>query len=87
GIYYLILHKDISTFCGINYGNKDNKLFLIEFVEKIIDSYYGTAGSVSSEKKEIALSLLENGVDINIISKSTDLSVREIQKLKDNRNT
>ena len=86
GIYYLILHKDISTFCGINYNNKDNKLLLIEFVEKIIDSYYGTDSSVSSEKKEIALSLLENGVDINIISKSTGLSVKEIKKMKNKGN-
>ena len=34
------------------------------------------------EKREIAINLLKNNVDINIISKATGLSIKEIEELE-----
>lgn len=81
GIYYLTSYKDISTFCEIDYNKKESKQLLIDIVERIVDSYYGTDNSTSFERKGIILSLLKNGVDIDVISKSTGLSVSEIEEL------
>ncbi|MDR1761059.1 MAG: TetR/AcrR family transcriptional regulator, partial [Bacteroidales bacterium] len=38
GIYYLILHRKISTFCSVNYNTPRGKRLMIETVEHIIDA-------------------------------------------------
>lgn len=40
GIYYLILHKDVSTFCEIDYNNKTEKENFIKTIELLIDNMY-----------------------------------------------
>lgn len=42
----------------------------------------GAQEGSQSAKKEIAKSLLENGTDIEIVSKCTGLSVEKLEKLK-----
>lgn len=83
GIYYLILHKNISTFCGIDFTNKESEIILAKTVEQIIDQVYGpkTKNGISPECEKIVISLLEENVDMNIIAKSTGLSLSEIKKL------
>ena len=40
GIYYLILHRKISTFANIDYNTPQGKEFMIQTVENIIDKLY-----------------------------------------------
>jgi AcrR family transcriptional regulator len=82
GIYYLILHRKISSFCTINYNTPQGKRILIETVESMIDKIYSEdAISIDDKMKEVAKKLLEKGVDKNIVKESTGLLTEEIDKL------
>lgn len=77
GIYYLVLHRNISTFCNIDFNSPKGKKALIKVIGNIIDRIYE-----QDKVNTIALNLLANNVDIDIIAKSTGLSVGAISKLQ-----
>lgn len=81
GIYYLTLHKDISTFCEIDFDKKDGKQLLLKTVEQVIEIIFNQK-DITKEKEQIAMSLLNHGIDINIISQSTGISNDRIENLK-----
>lgn len=81
GIYYLILRRDRSLFCGIDFNSDKGKKLLIEFINEILDYLF----KIKSEEEKIvkiAESLLESGVDEEIIAKSTKLPKQRIKELK-----
>lgn len=77
GIYYLVLHRNVSTFCNIDFNSKEGRKALIKVIENIVDKIYEENKVVS-----IAQKLLDRDVDINIIAESTGLSIKAISKLK-----
>jgi AcrR family transcriptional regulator len=81
GIYYLIIHRTKSSFCGVDYDNKEGKKLLTDTIEQLINTVYKPESN-NTEIEEIALSLLEQGVDEKTISISTKLSMQIIGKLK-----
>lgn len=80
GVYYLVLHKNISTFCNIDFNSPEGKKKLIKVIENIVDRIYE-----ESAVNRIALNLLNKNVDIDIIASSTGLSHKAIYKLKMNK--
>ena len=78
GIYYLILHRKISTFNHIDFNTPQGKQLMIETVENMIDTLFPP---VDSKTTEIAKKLLEEGVDKSIIERTTGLSIKEIDKI------
>ena len=64
GIYYLILHRKISTFSTINYNTPQGRQILIETVENMVDKLLPDNSPADTTKK-----LLERGADKNIIKR------------------
>jgi len=82
GIYYLILHRKISTFSQVNYNSQEGKELMIETVDYMIDKLFPKESTPLEERvKDIAKKLLNEGIDKNIIKRATGLSIGEIDKL------
>lgn len=80
GIYHLILRKDRSTFCGVDFKSKKGKQELITAVSSIF-SGLGELSKKNSLELSIAKKLKENGVSVDIIAESTSLTKKQIEKL------
>jgi hypothetical protein len=78
GIYFLTLHKKISTFSSINFNLEETKEQLKETVKYMINKLFVEKNEVNMD---IAKKLLEKGVDKNIVSESTGLSMEELDSL------
>ncbi|MDR3057555.1 MAG: TetR/AcrR family transcriptional regulator [Prevotella sp.] len=83
GIYYLIIRRERSLFCGIDFDKDEGKALLIETIIRLIDIVY-TQKTDNNEAVEIAQRLLEQGVNEEIVSISTKLSKQVIMLLKKN---
>ncbi|MDR1729197.1 MAG: TetR/AcrR family transcriptional regulator [Prevotellaceae bacterium] len=82
GIYFLVLHRKISTFCNINYNTEQGKKILIETVESIVDRIFpGNTTTTDSKIADIAKKLLKKGMDKDAIEEITGLSMEELNKL------
>ncbi|MCL2327684.1 MAG: TetR/AcrR family transcriptional regulator [Bacteroidetes bacterium] len=87
GVYYLILHRKISTFGLINFNSEHGKQVLIDMTEELIDQLFIEKETVVPFKtpqsiSEVAKNMLDLGVGIKVIELSTGLTVEEIDKLK-----
>lgn len=80
GIYYLILHKDRSTFCGIDINTDEGKLRLQDTVSSICEFLFQIEEK-KHEIKSIAQKLKNEKINISIIEKCTGLSREEIELL------
>ncbi len=81
GIYYLIIHRTQSTFCEIDFNKPEGRKLLTDTIEQLIHTVY-KAESINAEIEEVALSLLQQGVDEKVISISTKLPIQTINKIK-----
>ncbi|MDR1730147.1 MAG: hypothetical protein LBR52_05750 [Prevotellaceae bacterium] len=77
GIYYLILHKSISTFSTVDFSTEENKELMKQNVCDMIDKLFSEPNDV----KTMAKKLLNKGVDKNIIAEVTGLSMEELDRL------
>jgi hypothetical protein len=85
GIYYIILHKKVSTFCSIDFTQKENIDLLKQNIKKIVAKIYAAPSSVNAEKLEIAKRLFANKVDYKIIQESTGLSDEVLKSIMPER--
>lgn len=80
GIYYLLLHKERSTFCGIDFnteaGLERMKKAVIDTCDKMFE-----IRDIDNKISQIARNLLKRGVDKSIIAESTGLSLEDIALL------
>ena len=81
GIYYLIIHRTKSTFCEIDFNKPEGKKLLTDTIEQLIHTVYKSE-SINTEIEEVALSLLQQGVDEKVVSISTKLPIQTINKMK-----
>lgn len=81
GIYYLIIHRTKSTFCEIDFNKDEGSKLLTNTIEQLINTVYKTE-STNTQIEEVALSLLQQGVDEKVISISTKLPIQTINKIK-----
>lgn len=81
GIYHLILRRDRSSFCGIDFNTDKGKSILVDGVTQVIDAVYAQKSN-SDETVAIAQRLLKQGVDEEIVVQSTKLSKQVINGLK-----
>lgn len=77
GIYYLVLHKNISTFCGIDFKTKEGKKRMIEALKFLSNVIFDQA----EKNKAIITRMLKKGLDINLISEVTEVPVSYVEKL------
>jgi hypothetical protein len=78
GIYYLVLHKDVSTFCSVDFSSEGGQKLLLKTIEKLCSMLFA---ELPPDKKlmKIAAKLKKQGVDINIISECTGLPLELIK--------
>lgn len=81
GIYDVILRKNRSSFCGVDFKKRAGKQRLIDAVTTLINLIYEKKDQIDNTTK-IAMRLLKNGVSDEIIAESTGLSVEKIRQLK-----
>ncbi|MFV0313204.1 MAG: TetR/AcrR family transcriptional regulator [Dysgonomonas sp.] len=81
GIYYLIIRRERSTFCEIDFDKVEGSKLLTNTIEQLINTVYKSE-STNTQIEEVALSLLQQGVDENVISISTKLPIQTINKIK-----
>ncbi len=82
GIYYLILHRKVSTFGFTDFDTEEGKDILINVIFRIIDCVYPEEESNTGyPAKVIARNLLQKGVDKKIVATSTGLPIAVIEDL------
>ena len=80
GIYYLILHKDLSTFSGIDLNKKEDKERLYRAIEQLSDMLFSFTYP-SKESIEIAKKMKADNISTEKIMKYTKLSEELINSL------
>lgn len=78
GIYYLVLHRNISTFCGIDFKTKEGKKRVVEMLKYLSRLMFEHI----EYNQKMAKKMLAKGLDINLIAELTELSVEEIESFK-----
>ena len=72
GVYYLILHKEISKFCDVDFSSNKGKKRLENAIGQLISLYF-SASRHQNEKHEIARKLREEGVSQDVIDRCIQL--------------
>lgn len=80
GMYYIILRRNRSTFCSIDFSTKKGKQLLADTMVKII-VYLNKQREQDEKVREIAKKLKCNNVDERIILESTGISKEELDML------
>lgn len=80
GIYYLILHKDLSTFSGIDLNKKEDKERLHRAIEQLSEMLFSSTNP-SKESIEIAKKMKADNISTEKIIKYTKLSEELINSL------
>lgn len=80
GIYYLILHKDRSSFCGIDLTTDEGKERLRDCVLTICNFLF-QAAERKHDVMRIVKKMKEEKIEISVIAKCTGLSEKEIELL------
>lgn len=78
GVYYLVLHRNISTFCGIDLRTKEGKKRMLEalrYFSKLLFEHIHYS-------QNMAKKMLAKGLDIALIAELTELSEEQIRKLQ-----
>jgi len=78
GIYYLLMHKDISTFAKIDINKKEHQEKFISDIIWLIDRIF----SPMTETERIALNCIKKDLDTELISEITALSPYHIDSLR-----
>ncbi len=80
GIYYLILHKDKSTFCETDINERNDKEKFIKSLNWLIDLIFDKHEALNDIER-IAINAHKENIDIKTISKITGLSIQKLKTL------
>lgn len=80
-IYFLILHRDKSTFCETDLTKKDDREDFIKAIEWLTDLIFDKI-ETKNETERIAINAIKEGLDLETISKITGLSIIRLKGLK-----
>jgi len=78
GIYYLVLHKNISTFCELDLNDKEHQKQFTSDLFWLINRVF----SPINESERIAINCIEKGMDNTLIAEITGLKISCIEELK-----
>lgn len=76
GIYYMILHSQRSTFCGIDYGTSKGKELLSETIDFFASALLDTL-KPDAQSQAIAQKMKAKGIDAETIEECTGVRVNE----------
>jgi len=82
GIYYMVMQKDLSPLCRIDFSTQEGKRLLLASINNIVRKMLPfKSESQHTEIVEIARKLKQENVENDIISRSTGLCKKEIENL------
>lgn len=80
GIYYLILHSNLSHFSGININTDEGEERICKAIEYLAEKIFSEL-SVSNEVTDIVLKMKKNNISLDIISDCTGLPIKTIDNI------
>ena len=80
-IYYLILHKDKTTFCETDLTKKKEREEFVKTIAWVTDLIFDKI-EAKNETERIAINALKENIDVETISQITGLTVEKIKTLK-----
>ena len=86
GIYYLVLRKDVSTFCNIDIVTQEGKERIFKIIEKLSDLLF-VSFEREGEKKRMVTRLLDRGMGIEEIAEIVEVDksfVYAVMEMKKN---
>ncbi|MCC8154820.1 MAG: hypothetical protein LIP01_11845, partial [Tannerellaceae bacterium] len=81
GIYYTIITRELSEFCGINFGDEKSNERLFRAIEHIVDKLFEPVSTDHKSIQEIVSALKQKGIDPTVIAECTGLSIKEIKDI------
>lgn len=85
GIYFLAMHKHISTFCLLDFNKQENIELLKRSIKGLLNKMYDnreTKEEIEIRKaKDIAKNMLDNKMDKSLIMKLTGLSEEQLKSI------
>ena len=80
GVYYLILHKDVSTFCEYDFTDKQDIQEFLKTLEWLIDVLFD---KLEADKKleQVAVKAYAKGLSIEDVVEITGLSINKVKAL------
>ncbi|NJO93079.1 MAG: hypothetical protein HC831_32060 [Chloroflexia bacterium] len=78
GVYYLILHKEHSTFCMVDVKNEKDRI--PGAVKQLVDMLFNSLEQ-NNYKLDVAKKAKKAGIDISTISEITGIPVGELIEL------
>lgn len=79
-IYYLVLHKNISTFCETDLTSKKEQEELTKTIEWLTDLVFDKVEALG-EAERIAVNALQKGIDVETTAQITGLTVEKVRAL------
>ncbi|MFV0419355.1 MAG: TetR/AcrR family transcriptional regulator [Dysgonomonas sp.] len=79
-IYFLVIHKGLATFCGVDYGTPQGLDMLADGIRDILDKVYAE-NTASDKMQEVAKKMKANGIADAVIAECTDLPLEAIEQL------
>ena len=80
GIYYLILHSNLSGFSGVDVNSLGGKKRILDAIDFLAEKYFFEVFP-NQEKINIVRKLKERNVPLDIIAESTELPLEIVKKL------
>ena len=80
GIYYLVLRKDVSTFCNIDFSAKAGKERMFCLIDKLSELLFAGL-ELLEEKRRIAVRLLEKGMEVREIAEILEVGEAFVDSL------
>lgn len=81
GIYYMAIHKDKSTFCGLDINIKEDEATIENFIRNIAKGLFSDIdhGYIDSRTIDTAKKMAEKGIDIKTISDILDIEENDVE--------
>lgn len=79
-IYYLVLHREKSTFCETDLTKKSERTDFIKTIDWLIDLIFDKI-EAKNETERIATNAIKEGLDPEVVARISGLSLKKIQAL------
>ncbi|MDD2799240.1 MAG: hypothetical protein PHV20_11670 [Bacteroidales bacterium] len=77
GVYYTVLHKEISTFCGIDFKTKEGKKRMNESLKFLSTLLFDQV----DKNKALVAKMLNKGIEASVIAEVTETSVAFVNEV------
>lgn len=84
GVYYMVLHKNISNFCGIDFNTESGEKRAMKAIEFIVNLIFDKLEEEKILYEKIVM-MLDDGIEPTKIKKYLDVPLAQIKKIAGNK--